>query len=190
MKRLLLLFAVIISISAVCFAAVTEEQNIDVSFIIDTDSANFREFGFSETEVTASSRDVTPVEGGSLLLKDNVNDLNLIATGNVYAYWKVNHAGSFTIELSGSPLVSDRGDSLHWHGYWTDKGVTIRGNSDREFHTNQNAEETILVYTHSPYSIGTFSIDSVPISIMTSNGASLIPGRYRGTLTLSITDGG
>ena len=190
MKRLLLLlFAVIISISAIC-ASVTKERNIDVSFTIDTDSANFREFGFSETEVTASSREATPVEGNSLVLQDNINDLNLIATGNVYAYWKVNHAGSFTIELSGTPLVSSRGDSLHWHGYWADKGVVSEGNSSKELHTNQNTGETILVYTHSPYSVGTFSIDSVPISINTSNGASLIPGRYRGTMTLSIIDGG
>ena len=78
----------------------------------------------------------------------------------------------------------------HWHGYWADKGAVSEGNSNKELHTNQNTVETILVYTHSPYSVGTFSIDSVPISINTSNGASLIPGRYRGTMTLSIIDGG
>lgn len=187
-KRVCLLIIVMIYAFSL-FGNVEQTKNIDVSFVIDSSSANYREFGFSSTEVTESSTEATHLEGNSLLLQDNVQDLNLIATGNVYAYWKVSHAGSFTIELSGTPLISNRGDVLHWHSYWTDKGAAEGGNTAKELHTT-NTEDTILVYTHSPYSTGILSIDSVPISITTSNGASLIPGRYSGTMTLSIIDGG
>ena len=185
-KKACIFFTIMISVFNFINAS-DQPKNIDVSFVVDSSSANFREFGFSSTEVNMSSV-ATPLEGNSLLLTDNVQDLNLIATGKVYAYWRVNHAGSFTIELTGTPLKNSRGDTLHWHSYWTDKGVTSEGNSSKELHTT-NTEDTVLVYTHSPNSVGTLSVDSVPISITTSNGSSMIPGRYSGTMTLLIIDG-
>ena len=188
---LLFLMLTIFSVSTISAA---ETRNIEVSFSIDEDSANYKEFGFSSTEVSAYSQDPMLFSENSFELTDDTNDLSIIATGDFYAYWKVNHAAPFRIELSGTPLSNGVHD-LHWHASWVDEGYPEKGTSIKTLDSSDD-EASELIYTHKPGSIdgsgavtGSLSIDSVHVSMETEDGSGLMPGDYSATLTLTVYGG-
>ena len=168
-----------------------DKEEIDVVFTIDEQSANYKEIGFSQTEVSNSRREPTYIEDGSFTLVDPSDDLDVIATGSLYAFWKVSYGGDFRMELSGTPL-SNGTDTLHWHASWIDKGYPDAGTSNKTFHSEDD-DGAEVIYTHRPAKIldtgeavGSLSIDSVLINIETDNGSSNMPGTYEGTLTLTV----
>ena len=197
MKRCFSVLIITLLLSSVLLGAEPEKpKSIELEFTIDSGNANYREFGFSETEVTSANRAVTyGTDEGLYALVDSTPDLSVIATGRIYAYWKVTSADKFTMRLTGTPLENGAA-SIDWVATWQDKGVVEGKSNTWHTYNTANPSDDNIVYTHNPGAIGeggkrvgVFSIDSIPIEIITEDGADMTPGTYSGTLTLTVIDG-